>query len=198
VQVRCAILNTRHKAELTFHSNIRPVQDYCEVTLGPQQNCVSQTWSLLVAGTINTLTDLLVVLLPIRTVWSLQLPTRQAIIVGLLFSFGFISCIAGSIRTYYMYVVTTSWDQTWDSYPVWITTAIELYVGMVIISKSFSYYAFVLLWIDLCLDPSNQTLLLHLLPANLRYHLFSSVKKFFSLLPTFTISSKQFRNKYPW
>jgi hypothetical protein len=30
-----------------------------------------------------------------------------------------------------MYRVTTSYDQTWNSYPVWITSAVELYIGMV-------------------------------------------------------------------
>jgi Fungal rhodopsin domain len=80
---------------------------------------------------INALTDLIAVLLPIRTVWTLQLPTRQVVIVVLLFSLGFMSCIAGIIRTYFMYRVTKLYDQTWNSYPVWITSAVELYIGMV-------------------------------------------------------------------
>ncbi len=74
---------------------------------------------------------MIAVLLPIRTVWTLQLPTRQVVMVILLFSLGFMSCIAGIIRTYFMYKVTTSYDQTWNSYPVWITSAVELYIGMV-------------------------------------------------------------------
>lgn len=85
----------------------------------------------MLAGIINTITDFLTVLLPIRTVWALQLPPRQALMIMLLFAFGFISCGAGIGRTYYMWIVTQVWDKVWESYPVWITAAVELYVGMV-------------------------------------------------------------------
>ena len=110
---------------------IRPPQDYWKVSKGPQLNCINQASSLLVAGIINTLTDFAVVLLPIRTIWLLQMPTRQALVIIMLFSFGFVSCSAGILRTYYMYKVTLTWDQTWHSYPVWMTSAIELYLGVV-------------------------------------------------------------------
>jgi hypothetical protein len=109
----------------------RPPQDYWKVSKGPQPNCINQASSLLVAGIINTLTDFAVVLLPIRTIWLLQMPTRQALVIIMLFSFGFVSCGAGILRTYYMYKVTLTWDQTWHSYPVWMTSAIELYLGVV-------------------------------------------------------------------
>lgn len=52
----------------------RPPQDYWKVTADPQPNCINQTSSLLFAGVINTLTDFLVVLLPIRTVVSSSYP----------------------------------------------------------------------------------------------------------------------------
>ncbi|KAN0104447.1 hypothetical protein V8E51_010192 [Hyaloscypha variabilis] len=116
---------------LTVIFQCRPPQDYWKVTQTPDSNCINQTWSLLVAGVVNALTDLIAVLLPIRTVWTLQLPARQVAIVVLLFSLGFVSCIAGIIRTYFMYRVTSEYDQTWNSYPVWITSAVELYIGMI-------------------------------------------------------------------
>jgi uncharacterized membrane protein YidH (DUF202 family) len=109
----------------------RPPQDYWTITEGPQPNCISQSSSLLAAGIINTLTDFAVVLLPIRLVSSLQLPKREAVVVSLLFGFGFLSCFAGTCRTYFMWKVTTSDDMVWESYPVWISAAIELYVGVV-------------------------------------------------------------------
>ena len=75
-------------------------------------------------------------LLPIRTVWSLQIPLRQGILVIMLFGCGFVSCGAGIIRTYYTYQVTQTWDQVWASYPVWMTSAIELYIGVVCLGFS--------------------------------------------------------------
>ncbi|KUJ10243.1 uncharacterized protein LY89DRAFT_689534 [Mollisia scopiformis] len=116
---------------ITVIFQCRPPQDYWKVTPDPQPNCINQASSLLVAGVINTLTDFLAVVLPIRTVWCLQLPLKQTLLIILLFAFGFISCGAGIARTYFMWVVTQTWDKTWASYPVWITAAMELYIGMI-------------------------------------------------------------------
>ncbi|KAL2061629.1 hypothetical protein VTL71DRAFT_7006 [Oculimacula yallundae] len=116
---------------LTIIFQCRPIHDYWAITTDPQPNCISQPATLLAAGIINTLTDFATVLLPIRTVWTLQLPKRQMYVVITLFGFGFISCAAGIVRTYYMYEVTTGWDQTWRSYPVWITSSLELYIGII-------------------------------------------------------------------
>jgi hypothetical protein len=116
---------------LTVIFQCRPPQDYWKITWDPQPNCINQSSSLLIAGVINTLTDFAVVLLPIRTVWTLQVPFRQIVFVILLFGLGFSSCLAGVIRTYYTYKVTKVWDMTWNSYPVWVTSACELYIGVV-------------------------------------------------------------------
>ncbi|KAM3076934.1 hypothetical protein ACMFMF_004850 [Clarireedia jacksonii] len=105
--------------------------DYWKVTEEPQPNCINQASSLLVAGVINTLTDFLVVLLPIRAVYTTNLPSRQTMAVSFLFTLGFLSCFAGIIRTYYMWRVTQVWDQVWHSYPVWVSAAVELYVGII-------------------------------------------------------------------
>ncbi|RDW58088.1 hypothetical protein BP6252_13499 [Coleophoma cylindrospora] len=116
---------------LTVLFQCRPPQDYWKITVDPQPNCINQGASLLVAGIVNTLTDFICVVLPIRTVWHLQLHTRQMLIVVTLFGLGFISCIAGCVRTYYMYLVLKTWDTTWASFPVWVSAAVELYVGII-------------------------------------------------------------------
>ncbi|TVY87143.1 hypothetical protein LAWI1_G005722, partial [Lachnellula willkommii] len=109
----------------------RPPSHYFRVTIDPQPECINETWSLLVAGVINTFTDFVAVGLPIRTVLSVQLRARQIFPVAVLFCFGFLSCCCGIVRTYYTYKVSTSYDQVWDSYPVWITAALELYIGII-------------------------------------------------------------------
>ncbi|QSZ33517.1 hypothetical protein DSL72_005085 [Monilinia vaccinii-corymbosi] len=103
------------------------MQDYWRVTQGPQPNCINQSSTLLTAGIINTITEFLVVLLP----YSTNLPRHQQFLVSLLFVLGLLSCFAGIVRTYYMYVVTQVWDQVWASYPVWVCAAVELYIGII-------------------------------------------------------------------
>ncbi|CAG8983868.1 hypothetical protein HYALB_00005506 [Hymenoscyphus albidus] len=109
----------------------RPPQNYWKVTIEKDPNCIDDTASLLAAGIINTLTDFIVVLLPIKTVMSVSLPIKQRIPIVLLFAFGFISCFAGIARTYYTYQISQTWDKIWASYPIWVTASLELYIGII-------------------------------------------------------------------
>lgn len=104
--------------------------DYWTLSATPQK-CINETAHLLAGGIINTITDFLVVMLPIPTVLALKLPTRQRIVLIFLFGAGFAVCIAGSFRVYYTYCLNTSYDKTWAAYPVWISGTIELYLGVV-------------------------------------------------------------------
>lgn len=114
----------------------RPISLYWTLSLTPQ-NCISEPFYLLVCGIINTITDFLVVILPIPTVWGLMLPSREHAILMVLFGAGFIVCAAGIIRTVYTYRVTVSNDRTWMAFPVWLSSDIELYLG--IVSHSISH-----------------------------------------------------------
>ncbi|KFZ25122.1 hypothetical protein V502_00398 [Pseudogymnoascus sp. VKM F-4520 (FW-2644)] len=107
-----------------------PASDYWTLSATPQK-CINETAHLLAGGIINTITDFLVVMLPIPTVLALKLPTRQRIILIFLFGAGFAVCIAGSVRVYYTYYLNTSYDKTWAAYPVWISGTIELYLGVI-------------------------------------------------------------------
>ncbi|KAL3422759.1 integral membrane protein [Phlyctema vagabunda] len=109
----------------------RPPSDYWTLSFKPQPNCIYRPAHLLVAGTINTFTDFLVVIIPIPTVYHLDLGTRQRAIVILLFAVGFLVSCAGVARTVYTYRFSTSYDQTWSSFPVWISSCVELYVGII-------------------------------------------------------------------
>ncbi|TVY49451.1 hypothetical protein LOCC1_G000602 [Lachnellula occidentalis] len=109
----------------------KPPSHYWRVTFDPQPECINEAQHLLIAGIINTLTDFVAVALPIRTVLSLQLRAKQIIPIVVLFGFGFLSCCCGIVRTYYTYKASTSHDQIWDSYPVWITAALELCIGVI-------------------------------------------------------------------
>jgi hypothetical protein len=95
------------------------------------QNCISEPAHLLAASIINTITDFLVVTLPIPTVWKLKLAGREQVILVLLFGVGFMVSIAGCVRTVYTYQAAVSNDRTWAIYPVWLSSCVELYVGIV-------------------------------------------------------------------
>lgn len=77
------------------------------------------------------MTDFLVVSLPITTVMGLQLPWRQRAVVVVLFSFGFLACAAGVVRTYITWVMTVDLDMTWHAWSVVVSSATELYIGII-------------------------------------------------------------------
>lgn len=97
------------------------------------QKCLDQGTHLVAASIINTVSDFVIVLLPIKTVLGLRLPKRQRIIVYLLFSGGIVVSITGGIRTYFSWLYTSSPDRdtTWFAYYVMLTSSIELFVGIV-------------------------------------------------------------------
>ncbi|KAK2855697.1 hypothetical protein FQN49_004932 [Arthroderma sp. PD_2] len=107
-----------------------PISDYWTLSAAPQ-NCLNEGAHLRASGVINTLTDLIVVLLPIPTVLSLKLYSRQRLVLALLFCTGFIICIAGVARTFFTYRISRSYDKTWDAYPLFIAATIEMYLGVI-------------------------------------------------------------------
>lgn len=120
---------------------------------------------LLIQGCLDVIYDFLCVLIPIPVVLKLQLALRQRIMVAALFAAGFLACIAGIVRTYYMYKVTSRGerDVTWDAFPVWLATAVELYVGIVG-SLFYDRDGLLMLLIGLRLHSPNSALLRALPP----------------------------------
>ncbi|KAB8300366.1 hypothetical protein EYC80_000549 [Monilinia laxa] len=107
----------------------RPVSHYWLITFAPQPECINQTVHVTWAGSFNTFTDCVVVLFPIPRMLKLQISQRQRLVIIFLFAAGLLVCVAGAIRTYYTYNDLVSTDLTWDTYYVWISSSIELYIG---------------------------------------------------------------------
>ncbi|KAI1074496.1 integral membrane protein [Whalleya microplaca] len=109
-----------------------PISDYWTPSAGPQ-HCIDERAHLLAASIINTVTDFVVVLLPIKMVLGLNLPKRQRRIIMGLFGVGIVASSAGIARAYYTRVLTTAedYDVTWNAWVVWFSGAIELYLGII-------------------------------------------------------------------
>lgn len=98
------------------------------------QNCINEAVHLLVASIINTVTDFVVVLLPlalVRIVYKNKLSPRQMIIVNLLFGAGFLASFAGAARTYFTWIMTTEPDVTWNAWMNWLMSCLELFLGII-------------------------------------------------------------------
>ncbi|KAI6362391.1 hypothetical protein MCOR25_006202 [Pyricularia grisea] len=96
------------------------------------QNCINQSDHLLAAGIINTFTDFIIVLLPIRTILGLNLPRRQLVGIQVLLGGGVLATIVGAVRVYFTWESShaADGDITWRSHLVIALSALELYIGI--------------------------------------------------------------------
>ncbi|KAI1457196.1 integral membrane protein [Annulohypoxylon moriforme] len=107
-----------------------PLSEFWELSFEPQ-NCIDQDAHLRAVNLINTLTDWLVVLLPLKTALGLNLPRRQYSMVIFLFGFGVLASSAGIARCYFMWMLTTSFDTVWNNWSSWFCSALELNIGII-------------------------------------------------------------------
>ncbi|KAI4601900.1 hypothetical protein KJ359_010766 [Pestalotiopsis sp. 9143b] len=97
------------------------------------EKCINEEAHLLAAGIINTVTEFIVVFLPMSTVLKLSLPKRQRAIVLGLFATGFLACGAGIARIIYTWLSTSApdHDTVWNAWAVRFVSGIELYLGII-------------------------------------------------------------------
>ncbi|CAM1511042.1 Fc.00g085550.m01.CDS01 [Cosmosporella sp. VM-42] len=95
-------------------------------------HCMPEGPPILSLAIINAITDFLVCVLPIPTLWSLNLSKNRRIGLVLLFFLGFFVTFAGAWRVKWAHHVTDkTWDVTWEGVTMWIWTAIEADVGII-------------------------------------------------------------------
>lgn len=94
--------------------------------------CIDEGAYMLSFGIITIFLDFFLLLLPVPIVWTLQLSKKQRTAVCALFFLGFVVCIAGVVQVWYIDVaLISSYDETWDGWPLWVASAIEVDVGIV-------------------------------------------------------------------
>jgi hypothetical protein len=98
----------------------------------PERDCEAEAPPLMGQTLTTVLTDFLVFVLPLPTLYQLRLPDAQRIVLLVLFSFGVVVVVASCMRTYYVWhVVVETWDVTWEGFPLWIWTAVEVNLGVI-------------------------------------------------------------------
>ncbi|TEY73303.1 hypothetical protein BOTCAL_0080g00310 [Botryotinia calthae] len=116
--------------DVVIVNNCSPVSDYWKLSYSPQ-NCIDERTHLLASAIINTCSDFFVFFLPIPTVFSLPIPFRQQFMLFLLFAAGLVVCASGVVRIWYIHATYSSYDRTWFSYPLWISSVLNLYIGII-------------------------------------------------------------------
>jgi len=119
--------------EFTLIFGCRPIHAYWDQVspiwrASNNYECLNEVATLYSANITSIVQDFLTFLMPLLLFWKLQLPTRQKVILGCIFSIGFFLCIVGIIRIFYTRnIYFETYDVTWSSEPLWYWTIVELH-----------------------------------------------------------------------
>jgi hypothetical protein len=96
------------------------------------RDCIPEAPPLLGQTTVTVITDFIVYILPMPTLYKLQLPLVQRVSLMVLFGFGGIVVAAGCMRTYWThYVELETYDVTWEGFYLWVWAAVEVNLGVI-------------------------------------------------------------------
>jgi len=141
----------------TGHSNVDQLFTYCAITIvtlcfgflillwtqclpakeywdlfDNNRHCIDEGPPLMAQIGATIATDILTYILPMPTLYRLNLPVGQRIGLMILFGFGGLVVVAGCLRMYYTHLtVYETWDVTWVGFHLWIWTAVEVNLGII-------------------------------------------------------------------
>ncbi|KAL4888578.1 hypothetical protein BDV59DRAFT_211072 [Aspergillus ambiguus] len=112
---------------ITLFLECRPLKDYWETIKYTPETCINQDASTFSFSITNLVTDLMVLVLPMRVLWMLKLPMRERLVLITLMSVGILACTASAVRVYYSYrTLNITYDITWDGYDIWLWILVEV------------------------------------------------------------------------
>jgi len=119
-------------AVLTAIFTCIPVNAYWNMAMRPFAKCVNQDAMYHANAALNITTDLLVAVLPVRQLWTLQIPKRQKIALLIILTLGWFVVIISIIRLYFLILVAKHQnDQTWYSGPAAYWSVLEVNLAIV-------------------------------------------------------------------
>ncbi|KAH6642519.1 hypothetical protein C7974DRAFT_302569, partial [Boeremia exigua] len=109
-----------------------PVEAYWNVLIKGSSKCVDQMALWYVNASANMITDLMVAVIPVRGIWSLQIPKRQKLALLAILTIGWFVCVVSIIRVTTLTVFEKHMDDaTYYSAPTAYWSSIEANLGIV-------------------------------------------------------------------
>ncbi|KAH8696377.1 hypothetical protein BGW36DRAFT_397944 [Talaromyces proteolyticus] len=110
----------------------RPLHAYWDTTLDSSAECSNEQARTLAFTITNLIFDIIVLILPVPTLWKLQLPIRERLVLIGLMSLGIVACAASAVRLYYANrIYNISFDVTWDGYQLWLWVLVEINLAVI-------------------------------------------------------------------
>ncbi|PYI06609.1 hypothetical protein BO78DRAFT_368572 [Aspergillus sclerotiicarbonarius CBS 121057] len=94
-------------------------------------HCIDLNVPILVTSIVNVISDIMMLLMPIRCVWRLQIPVRKKLGISAIFAAGIFGCIASIMRLVVSIGKRDTPDKTYDWFPGCLWTSAEITSGIV-------------------------------------------------------------------
>ncbi|KAJ5263387.1 hypothetical protein N7478_010992 [Penicillium angulare] len=79
----------------------------------------------------NVFTDIMILFVPLPTIWRLQMRTSQKVFVSSIFLLGGFVCVASIMRIYYMSFLNSDVDVNWIMSDVYVWSTVEPSIGII-------------------------------------------------------------------
>ncbi|ORY05182.1 hypothetical protein BCR34DRAFT_491046 [Clohesyomyces aquaticus] len=107
-----------------------PLHKMWDLTGLVKGHCINSTAFFYSTSAFNIITDIWILALPIKTLWSIQRPNREKAALVAVFGLGIFSCICSIVRLYSIRIYTESKDPFYDSVPINLWSMVEVNVGI--------------------------------------------------------------------
>ncbi|KAI0965589.1 hypothetical protein F4678DRAFT_485233 [Xylaria arbuscula] len=91
-----------------------------------QGRCIDLKLLYVPVAAINLLADIIILILPQRTIWTLHMSTRKKFGVASLFTLGILACIAAAVRLYVTFIFWKSQDVTFRQAAMYFWALVEM------------------------------------------------------------------------
>ncbi|EFX02932.1 pth11-like integral membrane protein [Grosmannia clavigera kw1407] len=116
---------------ITMACACRPVSYYWTQYTGGQGSCINVELFFLVLGIVNMINDVIILIVPIPSIWVLQMNSKtKASVIGIMM-LGSLVCLASIFRIYYLNGLAHHIDATWWMGPGMAWSCIEPLVAII-------------------------------------------------------------------
>ncbi|KAH7084862.1 hypothetical protein BKA63DRAFT_498353 [Paraphoma chrysanthemicola] len=91
----------------------RPIAASWDPLLLPTAQCINQGGIYIATAVIGITTDVLLIAIPVPTIWGLQMPMKQKVGLTIMFAVGSITIVTSIVRLVVLIPALTSMDQPW-------------------------------------------------------------------------------------
>ncbi|KAI1824131.1 hypothetical protein F4861DRAFT_507412 [Xylaria intraflava] len=100
--------------------------------------CIDTSASIIATSAINVVSDFTILITPITSIWSLQLPLKKKLAAGAVFAVGILANATSIVRLYFSIQLTRTTDISWAIIPV-ASWALGEFTGVILVA-CFPYF----------------------------------------------------------